>query len=149
MQDSALPALLVFNNPDDSCHQSLMLNYDATVLNSTPTSGKTAPVPVQSRKSRSSLGTWGTPNESVGEAQMDELQRMYDMRTWDMYIRITEARKNKPQPTMIPHQQQQHLPLRSAKDDYDHFITGVEPMDSPDHPADASQSEEMIFGDLE
>ena len=83
------------------------------------------------------------------EAQMDELQRMYDMRTWDMYIRITEARKNMPAPTMIPHQQQQPPLLKPAArgDDYDYFTPGDESFEDSDHHL--ADAEVMIFGDLE
>lgn len=141
------PSYLVFKNHEKT-HQSLPM------LNSQSSGGKTAPVPVQTRKSRSmdTMGGWGSPSEEGfggdDEAQMDELQRMYDLRTWDMYIRIMEARKNRPTPnTMIPHQQQ-FKPLH-ANDDYDYFTPGDESTDDPNLLLDASQSEEMIFGDLE
>lgn len=79
------------------------------------------------------------------EARMDELQRMYDLRTWDMYIRITEARKNNPttHTAMIPHHKAPVQP-----DDYDYCAPGDKIFAEPD-TVDVSQSADMIFGDLE
>ena len=111
-------------------------------------SGKSAPVPVQTRKSQSmmQMDDWDACSDlDDPEARMDELQRMYDMRTWNMYLRITEARKNKPttSTTMIPH----HKPPAQS-DDYDYFTPADDRFDEPEI-VDLSQSEEMIFGDLE
>ena len=94
------------------------------------------------------MDDWETHSDGgMGDSRMDELQRMYDMRTWDMYLRITEARKNKPAPTMIPHQN--HPESALPTDDYDYFTPGDESFEESDNILDHSQSEEMIFGDLE
>ena len=152
--DCLPPSFLVFKQ-NKSSHGS---SSSPTLTSSSSSSGKTAPVPVQTRKTQSAKtlkNHWGSLSDggntaSDHHARVDELQRMYDMRTWDMYIRITEARKNKPAPTMIPHHHStQPLPL-SKNDGYDYFIKGDESLhDEHDTAVDVSQSEEMIFGDLE
>lgn len=150
--DPLPPSYLVFKQPEIR-HRSL------PVLQ---TNGKTAPVPVK-RKGLSTkrMDRWEAHSDGDVtdlESRVDELERMYDMRTWDMYLRITEARKNKPVPTMIPHHQpppppqqqpmmhHHHLPMHTtSKEDYDYFTPG----DGFFMETDLSRSEEMIFGDLE
>mmetsp|Transcript_17328 Transcript_17328/g.32869 ORF Transcript_17328/g.32869 Transcript_17328/m.32869 type:complete len:255 (+) Transcript_17328:141-905(+) len=139
------PSYLVFQKDD-----KMATSNSTGVLKSSPSSsGRTAPVPVQSRKIQSvgqmdgcdSCSDLGDP-----DARMDELQRMYDLRTWNMYLRITEARKKNPTATttMIPHHHERPAQL----DDYDYFTPGDERVDEPDI-VDVSKSEDMIFGDLE
>lgn len=140
-KDPLPPSYLVFEQPE---------KLDSSKSYSpSSASGKTAPVPVtRTSQSVKQMGGWETCSDlGDPEERMDELQRMYDMRTWDMYLRITEARKNKPvapaNNTMIPHHQH-----HKSKDDYDYFTPGEDTFDEPD-VVDVSQSEEMIFGDLE
>jgi hypothetical protein len=148
------------------------------------TSNRTAPVPVGRRATRTITGVTSTTNttrttttatsttmrnkdwndSSCSEQdfeKMDELQRMYDLRTWDMYLRITEARKYKStttstsctssSSTMIPHSRRT---AEDNTDDYDYYTPAGEESSSMDretseHRLDVSQSEDMIFGDLE
>ena len=147
MEENSLPPSYLIFKKGDKMAKSISLG---AFKSSPSTSGRTAPVPVQTRKTQSldqkdgwdSCSDLGDP-----EARMDELQRMYDLRTWSMYLRITEARKNKPiapANTMIPHQHKR--PTQS--DGYDYFTPTDERFDEPDI-IDLSQSEDMIFGDLE
>ena len=75
-----------------------------------------------------------------------------------MYLRITEARKQKSATTalgsshnntMIPHSRPVK-DLACATTDYDYYTPGEESMElSEQSRLDGSQSEDMIFGDLE
>lgn len=138
-EDSLPPSYLEFQPHNDVTNDDTVPSLDVP----DSASGKTAPVPVHSKPLV--RGESDDCSEQP-EARMDELQRMYDLRTWDMYLRITEARKNKPSSssTMIPHG-------REVSTDYDYY-TPEDALEDPDHhpPADVSQSaEDMIFGDLE
>ena len=64
---------------------------------SDPGRNRSQTIPVVQRRSRpmSFVGQDGGPSSAQHDAETDEyLQRMYDSRTWEMYRRITEARKN-------------------------------------------------------
>lgn len=144
------PSYLVFKTSRNSDESLPTLSSES--------SGKAVPVPVQGRKktqsAKAAMGGWESPSAGdLGgdfETQMDELQRMYDMRTWDMYFRIMEARKSRPIPTMIPHQQELHpRPFHAARTDYDYSTPREEVLDDSDKLIDESQTEDMIFGDLE
>jgi hypothetical protein len=103
--------------------------------------GKTAPVPVKS--SRKTLRLGDAEDHEATEAHLDELQRMYDMRTWDMYLRIKESRKKKPvSASMIPRSQ------GAPTDDYEYYIPAGDSMDESEAAA-SFLPEDMIFGDLE
>lgn len=129
------PALLVLNHPSKP-------NTGALPASSQSNYGKTAPVPVKS--SRKTLRLGDAEDHEATEAHLDELQRMYDMRTWDMYLRIKESRKKKPlSPTMIPHSQG-----GAPADDYEYYIPAGDSMDESE-AATNLLPEDMIFGDLE
>jgi len=123
-----------------------------------------------SRKSRQqSPQPYPSSHTIVDEEESDHLRNMYDMRTWDMYIRITEARKQRasisdPNLSQIPAEQngshfipQQNfadhdgLPLPPSQLDYGYFSGAADEMDSPGLiPIEVGGSgHEMIFGDLE
>jgi hypothetical protein len=81
----------------------------------------------------------------------EHLRKHYDARSWDMYVRITDFRKN----------QQHHIQQATGADayvngDYGHFLpfppdpsaTMIAPDSSHQHYEESSDHE-MIFGDLE
>ena len=79
--------------------------------------------------------------QPVEEDDSERLQQLYDMRTWHLYMRITEARKKQAASThriaqTYPHSRDQHNhhPL-------DDHTAAVDAQDSSGHP--------FIFGDLE
>jgi hypothetical protein len=85
------------------------------------------------------------------DAVDEHLRKLYDMRSWDMYVRITEARKN----------QQHHIQQATGATAYannghgqflsfppDHSAATI-PLDSSHHHHEASLDHEMIFGDME
>jgi hypothetical protein len=93
----------------------------------------------------------------VHEEDTEHLKRIYDMRTWDMYLRITEARKNatvaQTPSTAIPAVVPSCYVLVPAtqgnnNDSYSHYI---EHDDESDHPFDDkntstySSEHEMVF----
>eukprot|EP00429_Kryptoperidinium_foliaceum_P001902 CAMPEP_0176018700 /NCGR_PEP_ID=MMETSP0120_2-20121206/9013_1 /TAXON_ID=160619 /ORGANISM="Kryptoperidinium foliaceum, Strain CCMP 1326" /LENGTH=110 /DNA_ID=CAMNT_0017351759 /DNA_START=376 /DNA_END=708 /DNA_ORIENTATION=+ len=53
----------------------------------------TVPVKCPPRRKRVALSQFGPIEQSPEEEDADYLMRVYDTRTWEMYRRITEARK--------------------------------------------------------
>ena len=93
------------------------------------------------------------------EEDNDHLQHLYDMRTWDMYLRITEARRKQnvqshsahyPPSSMIPMQKSTALPPSHIEPSgYGHF-SSTEDMDPiPIEVGGSLSGHVMIFGDLE
>jgi hypothetical protein len=82
---------------------------------------------------------WDNSNDDDDETTELHLQQLYDLRTWDLYMRITEARKRKPVPRPS---HQRHIPharrhdARESGDEYRYFYhgndAGTEPTSSPD-----------------
>mmetsp|Transcript_22972 Transcript_22972/g.63941 ORF Transcript_22972/g.63941 Transcript_22972/m.63941 type:complete len:330 (+) Transcript_22972:164-1153(+) len=159
----------------DGPEEPKLAQHKIHVKISKPTSrrGVSAPLPVNKDRKQSSLEI---PHEKMqshlpsSHALMDQedndhLQTMYDMRTWDMYIRITEARKQRatscPGPTTTasdsPDADEQqdmadssYLPLPPSQIEYGYF-SRADDMDSPALvPVEVGGSgHEMFFGDLE
>lgn len=80
------------------------------------------------------------------------MTRMYDMRTWEMYLRITEARRKSASPAAaacISHQQPITTRLHNNK------FPPVKPESAPidgfnsQHEDDDETDLELVFGDLD
>jgi len=89
-------------------------------------------------------------SSSAEEEDIEQLKHMYDMRTWDMYTRITQARENRRTTT---HNNNNHIPhattTTATPNDcvYDHFYF---PTDSSEEATGTFMTDhEMIFGDLD
>jgi hypothetical protein len=104
-------------------------------------SGAAAPsarIPVGKRRSRSHLDRdFGNDDEDNEEASELQLQQLYDLRTWDLYMRITEARQLREQQKQ-QQQQWHHIPhaqphVEPEVDPYHHHNdASTEPTSSPD-----------------
>lgn len=96
---------------------------------------------------------------SFEEEDIENLKRIYDMRTWDMYLRITEARARRsssyhqPEPTFIPGPT--YGPATNERPSYYHSDLPTTMEDSATrglahHVTESSPGDhELIFGDLD
>jgi hypothetical protein len=110
-------------------------------------------IPPRRGKTRSLPLPAGSPDEE--DIANEHLRKLYDTRTWDMYMRITEARKNQRHHTNTVHIQHASYVNASAHGN-GHFLcslpdgsTGMMPQDSSQQYSGDLPDHEMIFGDLE
>ena len=106
-----------------------------------------ARIPVGKRRSRnhfdrgSGKDAHDEDDEDNEEASELQLQQLYDLRTWDLYMRITEARQQREQQKQqqqqqwshhIPHAQPYVEPQDPHGDANYHHDASTEPTSSPD-----------------
>jgi hypothetical protein len=93
----------------------------------------TARIPVNKRRSRRFLDYYHDHDEEDGDDEASEmhLQQLYDLRTWDLYMRITDARKQRQlEQEQRRSQSRPHHLIPHARTD--HEEAGTEPTSSPD-----------------
>jgi len=127
---------------------------------------KTAPVKCPSRKQVHPFTSSHTPppadhSGSPQDQDLERLQQDYDLRTWDMFIRITQARKQKQAneasnvdtQKMEPVYNRNHQPIGMHDCGNTLLQQGHQPpsiwLENPPDTDGADQSHEMIFGDLD
>ena len=110
---------------------------EASTENRTPS----RPVPVKGAKRNSSEASYQEP-EHLGlwrdhdDSDAQYLKRLYELRTWDMWVRITEARKRQRTVGNTVEKTGEGPPMLAME---------LRPGQTPPTPTDVSENEEMIF----
>ena len=86
-------------------------------------------------------------DDAVEEDNAENLKRIYDMRTWDMYLRITEARKRSSYQESSSHTIPHHHPgyMASPHQHLQQSQGGLYPGEMEDEAGD----HQLFFGDMD